>query len=202
MKSKLLMGGALLLTALTAGAATMAVQDKPKAGPGDDPMMAKWMEYATPGEAHKVLEPSVGKWTLKVKQYMQPGAPAVESDATSEVEWIMENRFVQEKVNGTFMGKPFKGMGVCGYDNLKKKYVSTWIDNMGTGIMASEGTWDAASKTLSTVGECPDPMTGKFLKGHSTQKWTDKDHWTMQAYHPGPDGKDALMMEISATRAK
>ncbi len=33
------------------------------------------------------------------------------------------------------MGMPFEGMGIDGYDNLAKQYVSTWVDNMGTGIM-------------------------------------------------------------------
>ena len=33
----------------------------------------------------------------------------------------------------------FKGTGIEGYDNGKKKFVGTWMDNMGTGIMMSEG---------------------------------------------------------------
>jgi hypothetical protein len=206
MKSKILMGGAVLLATLTASAATLAVQDKPKpisASAGDDPMMAKWMEYATPGEAHKALEPNIGKWTLKVKHAMQPGDPLGEaSDATSEVVWIMDGRYTQEEVTGSFMDQPFKGMGLMGYDNFKKKYVSTWCDNMGTGIMTAEGTYDAASKTFTYTGECPDMMTGKLTKSRSTQKWTDKDHWTMQAFKAGPDGKEALIMEIVGTRAK
>jgi hypothetical protein len=205
MQSKmLLMGSALLLAVVTAGAATLAVQDKPReaSAAADDPMMKKWQEYATPGAAHKALEPHVGNWNLKMKCSSKPGEAPMESDATSKVEWIMDGRFIQEKVSGTFMDAPFTGQGTCGYDNIKKKYVSSWLDNMGTGIMVNEGTYDAASKTFTYTGECPDPMTGKFVKSRMTQKWTDNDHWTMQAFHPGPDGKEFMAMELTATRAK
>lgn len=201
MNSKMLISSSLLLAALTAGSATLAVQDKPKSA-GDDPMMAKWMEYATPGEAHKALESNVGKWNVKVKHYMKPGEPAVESDATSEVVWIMDNHFIQEKVSGKMMDMPYTGLGTWGYDNMKKKYVSTWVDNMNTAILNAEGTYDAASKTFTFTGECPDPMTGKYGKSRSVQKFTDNDHWTMQGFHTGPDGKEALGMELVATRAK
>ena len=44
---------------------------------------------------------------------------------------------------------PFEGMGIVGYDNLLKKFVSVWIDNMGTGLMPGTGTYDAATKTYT-----------------------------------------------------
>ena len=36
--------------------------------------------------------------------------------------------------DGKMKDMQFKGMGVEGYDNVKKKFVASWIDNMGTGI--------------------------------------------------------------------
>jgi len=39
------------------------------------------------------------------------------------------------------MGMPFEGMGLDGYDNASKEYISIWIDNMGTGIMYMKGKW-------------------------------------------------------------
>jgi hypothetical protein len=34
---------------------------------------------------------------------------------------------------------PFEGISTLGYDNAKKTFFSTWIDNMGTGMMVMEG---------------------------------------------------------------
>ena len=45
------------------------------------------------------------------------------------------------------MGMPFQGMSTMAYDNGKKTFMSTWIDNMGTGILETEGTYDAGTKT-------------------------------------------------------
>src|SRR5205085_11243302 len=69
MNSKLVLRSALTCAILAAGAAALSMQEKKAApaggGQAADPMMAKWMEFASPGAAHKVLDPKVGKWTLK-----------------------------------------------------------------------------------------------------------------------------------------
>jgi hypothetical protein len=179
-------------------------QDKkaaPAGSPTDDPMMAKMMELATPGAAHKLLDPKVGKWNLKVISQM-PGQPASESTATSEIKWIFDGRYMEETVQGKFGEMPFHGRGITGYDNLKKKYFSTWIDSFGTGIMVTEGTYDAGTKTFSFAGDMPDLMAGKYSKGRIVCKTVDNDHWTMQMFQTGPDGKEAMSMEIHYTRAK
>jgi hypothetical protein len=167
----------------------------------DPEMMKKFMEFSTPGDAHKVLDSKVGKWNLKVKLMMEPGKPT-ESDATADVKWVLGNRFLADETTGTFMGGPFNGHGHVGYDNIKKKYVATWMDTASTGVMVSEGTYDAATKTFNYTGESPDCMTGKYVKSRTTEKMVDKDHWVMSSYSAGPDGKEALGMEISYTRAK
>jgi hypothetical protein len=93
-------------------------------------------------------------------------------------------------------------MGTSGYDNLKKKYVFTWIDNNTTSILAGEGTWDAAKKTLTCKTSMPDPMSGKELPARMVETVVDADHWKMEMYATGPDGKEALAFRIEYKRAK
>jgi hypothetical protein len=90
-------------------------------------------------------------------------------------------------------------MGTDGYDNVKKKFVSTWIDNMGTGIIMMEGTYDPASKTLTYLGE-EQPVPGMKVPMRQTIKYTDKDHHVLEFFenHGGPEVK---IMEISYTRS-
>jgi len=170
--------------------------------PKDDPALAKMKEFATPGPAHKVLDGKVGKWNAQVKGWTQPGAQPTTDTGTAEIKWIMDGRYLEDTFKGTFMGAPFHGRGITGFDNLKKKYFATWIDTAGTGIMHSEGTFDSASKTFTYMGECPDCMAGKYVKSRTIDKLVDADHWTMQMYSPGPDGKEFMSMEIAYTRAK
>ena len=47
---------------------------------------------------------------------------------------LLDGRFLQQEFTGEMMGQPFSGVGINAYDNLRKRYVTTWIDTMGTGI--------------------------------------------------------------------
>jgi hypothetical protein len=94
----------------------------------------------------------------------------------------------------------FKGHGLEGYDNAKKKFVGTWIDNMGTGIMTSEGDYDPASKTFTFNGEF-EAMPGMKQKIREVLKMTDKDHTTMEWYEDR-GGQEMKTMQIDYTRAK
>lgn len=165
-------------------------------------MMEKWMAFMTPGDNHKLLASRVGTWDLAVKMWQVPGGEPTESMATSESTAIMDSRYVIDKVKGEFGGMPFEGMATTGYDNGLQKFVSTWVDNMGTGIMFSEGTYDASTKTFSYAATSTDPMTGKTMKTRSTERWTGADSFVMEMFGPGPDGKEFKMMEITYKRKK
>ena len=59
----------------------------------------------------------------------------------------MNGRFVQPEFTGEFMGKPFRGVSLTGYDNTKQKYNSVWIDDMHTSMFTSEGKAKTATKS-------------------------------------------------------
>jgi len=175
--------------------------------PNEADMMAMMMELAKPGENHKLLEGAVGNWTYTVKWWMSPDAPPSESTGTSTARAVMGGRYVitdhtgkmqMPGPDGKMMDMEFKGMAVEGYDNAKKKFVSSWIDNMGTGIMNSEGTYDADSKTLTYNAEY-EPMPGMKTKVRQLIKITDKDHHTFEFFEDR-GGKEVKTMEINYTR--
>lgn len=174
-----------------------------KGGMSQDQMMKAWQEFATPAQGHKKMERAVGTWNAKVKMWMAPGAPPEESEGTMESAWIMEGRYIEERFKGTAMGQPFEGQGVMGYDNAEKKYFSTWIDNMGTGIMFSKGSFDASGKTLTMTSTMTDPITKKLAKIKTVSTMPDDDHMHMEMW--GPDhatGKVYKSLEIEYTRKK
>lgn len=183
---------------------TLACASSRAAAPVDEEqMMARWTEFMTPGEAHRALDPKVGNWTMVVRMFNGPGMPPEESAGSSQVQWILDGRYLQDTTTGEFNGMPFRGSGLTGYDNLKKRYVSTWIDNFGTGILRAEGHYDAATHTFHYEGEGPDIVyANTYVPTRATERWIDADHWVMQSFGPDGSGDEYLAMEIQYTRVK
>src|SRR5579859_6512689 len=95
--------------------------------------MKTMMAAAAPGEPQKMLAKSAGTWTATVTMWMQPGTPPQVSTAQATNEMILGGRYLRSTNTGKFMGMPFEGLGLTGYDNVRKLYVNSWVDNMGTG---------------------------------------------------------------------
>ena len=165
--------------------------------PTQEEMMAAWQKSAAPGPEHKVLESYVGHWTAKVTMQMDPSQPAEVTEGTSDGELILGGRFAQVVHHGSAMGMPFEGRMTLGYDNLAKKYVGSWVDNMGTGIYRYEGTYDAASKELRMEAHFTDPMTGKPAHSKAITKFVDAGTMTYDEFIPGPDGKQVHGLSIT-----
>lgn len=190
---------AVALTMCLSVAAFAADEKKPAA---KDPAAEQqaWMEAMKLGEHHEHLKALAGNFDYTMKSWMDPAQPPMESTGKRTAELIMGGRYLVEKYTGNFMGMPFEGQGMVGYDNIQKQYVSTWIDNMSTGIFTSSGQC-AKGPVWTFTGEMPEP-SGKMMKTRTTMKVTDADHFVMEMFAPGADGKEFRMMEISLARTK
>jgi hypothetical protein len=163
--------------------------------------MQKWQEYMTPGDIHKLFAKDNGEWNEEITMWMAPNTDPVKSTATVVNTMLLGGRYQQSKHSGNMMGMPFEGIGTIGYDNAKKAIISTWIDNMGTGIMYMEGTYDQASKTINLSGTSVDPMTGNNMKVREVFKWIDDNTQQMEMYMT-QNGQEFKTMEIKLTRKK
>jgi hypothetical protein len=193
------------------GAATSSTAPGQMSKADMDKMMAQMMELAKPGENHKLLAELAGNWTYEVKMWMSPDPNAKPdvSKGTATRKAIFGGRYFKVDVSGKMQmpgpdGKPkdmqFEGTSLEGYDNVKKKFLATWADNMGTGIMLSEGTYDAATKTFTYTGEI-EMIPGMKQKIRETVKVVDKDHHLFEWYEDR-GGKEVRTMEIAYTRKK
>jgi hypothetical protein len=163
-------------------------------------MMEKMTKAAMPGPQHEMLKKLAGDWNATVTLQMDPAQPPTVEQSTSTVTVVMD-RYCQEVVSGQMMGQPFSGMGLTGYDNVIGKYVSTWVDNMGTGIMTSTGTADASGKVITWTSTMSDPITGKPTKERMVTTIKDDDHHTLEMYGTPPGQKKEMKtMTIEYTR--
>jgi hypothetical protein len=193
----------LFLLALCSTVVSAFAQDKakPAAAPAmGNAEMEAMMKAASPGEPQKKLARLAGDWTFTNTMWMAPGQPPVTSTGTMHGVLLMGGRYVEHTWKGDMMGMPFEGRGTDGYDNVGKQYVASWLDNMGTGIVHSSGTCDEGVKVCTYNAEMWDPMSGKKTTSRSVITWLDDNNFKNEMYGPGPDGKEAKMMEIAAKR--
>jgi len=163
--------------------------------------MKKWMDYMTPAKFHQMIAKWDGEWEEEITMWMAPGVPAEFMEASCENTMLLDGRYQESKHEGNFMGMPFKGISVTGFDNVRKVIVSTWIDNFGTGIMYMEGPWDEASRTMNLKGKMTDPLSGKMLEIRQVTKIVDDNTQVMEQFTT-QDGKEFKSMEIKLTRKK
>ena len=174
----------------------------PATPPDSAAMMKAWQDFATPGDMHKWMEKTNGTWEAEVSQWMDPAAPPTKTKATNVQSSVLGGRYVIGKFSSMMMGQPFEGMSTMGYDNAKKMFTSTWVDNMGTGIVHMSGTYDDASKMLNLKGHQTDPMTGKDSDMREEMKMIDDNTYTMAMFGTGMDGKEMKFMEGTFKRKK
>lgn len=199
--------GAVTVLAVVAAALPAQAQEPAKpaqAAPAGAPSaadMQEMMKLASPGEHHKRLGNFVGHWKTHTKAWMAPGAPPVESDGTLDAEWVMGGRYVVSHHKGSFMGMPFEGQSIDGYDNVSGKYVSSWIDNMGTGVLSTSGSCeDSDCKVVSTSGEALDPMTREKGSYKLVTTWLSPASFRLDINWTGANGQSAKVMEMTATK--
>jgi hypothetical protein len=178
--------------------------------PNQQEMMKQMMEMSKLNENHKLLSSLDGNWNYTIKFWMNPdpSAPPQESKGTATRKSIMDGRYSVMDVTGKMEmpgpdGKKkemtFKGHGIDGYDNVKKKFVGSWIDNMGTGIMFSEGDYDPATKTFTYTSEF-EAVPGMKQQIREVLKIADNNHMTFEWYE-NQGGQERKTMEINYTRA-
>ena len=174
-------------------------------------MMQQMMEMSKLNDNHKLLSSLDGDWDYSIKFWMNPdpNAKPQESKGTATRKSIMGGRYCTMDVSGKMQmpgedGKMkdvmFKGMGIEGYDNVKKKFVASWIDSMGTGIEFSEGTYDPATKSFTYTSEM-EVVPGMKTSVREVIKIADNNHMSLEWYE-NQGGQEKKTMEISYTKKK
>jgi hypothetical protein len=159
--------------------------------------------YMTPGASQAMLAKAAGEWVADITMWMEPGGQPMTAKGTATNKMILGGRYQQSTNKSEMMGMSFEGIGTTGYDNAKKVFVSSWVDNMGTGIMNMEGPLDEATKTITLKGKVICPANNKECDMRETIKLVDDNTQVMEMY--GPDmktGKEYKSMEIKFTRKK
>ncbi|MBC9796317.1 DUF1579 domain-containing protein [Sinomicrobium weinanense] len=202
MKTKILTP--VLAVLMVWGMQTVIVAQEKEATPVSEDqqaaMMEAWNAYKAPGEMHKMLAMDEGEWNAEITHWADPSAPPEKAKGTEVCKMVMGGRYLKTSFTSEIMGQPFKGLGYTGYDNAKKEFISTWIDDMGTGMMIARGPApEGDSNTMEMKGTMVDPMTGEDMKVREVLTRIDENTRMMEMYieHQGQEMKT---MEIKYSR--
>lgn len=166
-------------------------------------MGERMQKFMALNENHEMLKKLAGNWNTHGTFWMDPKEQPQTSDGKSVAAIVMNGRYLEQKFTGEFMGQPYEGRGIIGYDNMKKKFTSIWFDNMGTGIMTSQGTYDPTTQSITSEGTMSCPVT------EETERWykdvltiVNDNNFRYETYMKDKDGKEYKSMEITYARAE
>lgn len=166
---------------------------------GADPGMQAWLKLGEPGAQHAELMKNAGTWTVDSKTWAAPGDEPVASKGKAVFTALFDGRYLRQEFEGDFMGTPFRGVGVTGFNNATGKYEDTWIDSVSTGIMQSIGT-QTAPGVWAFSGACAGPQ-GTEMKMRSVLKSVSLDKLFVESYCDDGSG-ERKCWEATYTRAR
>lgn len=121
-----------------------------------------------PGPELDYLKKYVGAWDVTMK------FGGMESKGKMTYKFELGGMWLASSLESELFGMKYMGRGMDSYDANKKKYVSTWCDNMSGKVTVMEGNFDAAKKVLTLTGEGPG-SAGKPAKMKSTTTMPNDD---------------------------
>jgi len=169
-------------------------------GGGMDPQMMEammaWQAYLTPGAEQAWLATQAGTYITKASFRMDPNGPWTDSDGVVVRSMGMGGRFLVEDFTGTMMGMPFLGRGTTGWDNGRSLFVTTWYDNMSTGIATGTGEWNEDRTKINWRITQTDPMKKKSITSKAEWWWKPDGTLVFDSWMPLPSGEQYHAMRI------
>lgn len=151
------------------------------------------------GAEHAVFQKDVGTWDAQVE--VRPGAGV----APQSSKGVMVSRLICGSqwlvMDFKIESSDFEGHGLYGWDPAKKKYVGTWVDSMRTTLAQAEGTWDAATRTMTFWNELKLP-NGNLMRWREVTETRDADTQVFRSFMPTPDGKEFETLTVTYTRRR
>ncbi|PYK10252.1 MAG: hypothetical protein DME65_10460 [Verrucomicrobia bacterium] len=164
-------------------------------------------DASKPGANHQLLGELAGKWNYILKISRGPDKPPIETKGIVNRQPIMAGRYYLADFNvemlpgasGELERANFQGKEIEGYDNIKQRFVSVWIDNASTSVTVFEGTYDAPSRTFTYIAETA-PQPGKRTKVREQIRLIDGNHYTLEWFEEHA-GREIKTIEIAYSRA-
>ena len=182
---------------LAAAAAVLAQQDSTRKPTRHD---SSKPEHAGPVAEHKNLDPFVGTWQVTGQCFEKSESAPESVSGTLTAEWVLDNRFVRSQLTGRNGTDRIEGIGFCGYDPAKGKYVSSWHNNQCNSIITDDGAYEQGGKEFTYTSEMIGP-DGQTMKCRRIVKIVSNDEHTMTVFATEGGKPERKMSEMTFRRS-
>jgi hypothetical protein len=189
-----------LLATLVIGCAQKVTKAPAPVALTPEQMQQNMMQAGAVRPEHALLKKMVGEWKAETKLWMDPTKEPEVSKGTATGKLIYGGRYLVQNYKGKFMNQPFEGTMTMGFDNMKERYFTTWIDSMITSVMQSEGS-QSSDSTITLASSMTCPMTNELMNGEEVVTFIDNKNYRFESYQ-NKDGQKVKMMEINYKRVK
>lgn len=177
-------------------------QSPRKAPSKEQETMAQLLDYSRPGPHHAILANLVGTWAFQDKNL-----PFVKGTLVRTA--IFEGRFFQVEITGGQLPIPiadgktkqanYQGLEIEGYDNVRKSYVTTAINNhIGSDETQQMGQYDAQTNVFTYEWE-RELLPGSKQKNRKVLHIIDSNQYS-EAYYEDQNGRPKKTRELIYTR--
>jgi len=170
-------------------------------------------ELTKTNENHQLLAPITGTWSFAGKHTFAGNNRAITFTGSMTRTALWDGRYFTSEVTGQDIPMPWSNgkpitlheMMTEGYDNVKGKFVSSYINNESeTGIILLEGAYDADKKIITYDGETVSAPkqnlpAGAMRKFRVLLKFIDNNHYMLE-WHESAGGKELFDTVLKFTR--
>ncbi|WP_461074108.1 DUF1579 family protein [Spirosoma horti] len=192
----------VLLFSLLGMANWVSGQSPSKAPSKEQETMAQLLDYSRPGPSHAILANMVGTWAFQDKNL-----PFVKGTLVRTA--IFDGRFFQVEITGGQLPVPiadgktklanYQGLEIEGYDNVKKRYVTTAINNhIGSDAAQQIGQYDAQTKVFTYEWE-REVLPGVKQNNRKVVHLIDPNQYR-EEYYEGQNGSSKKTRELIYTK--
>lgn len=152
-----------------------------------------------PSKQHfDLISSFVGEWTTSTTAFNGETNEPTTSTGQARFFPAMNGRFICGDLEGTLFGKPFKGMGLWGFNTNQNRFESTWVDTQNTGISTFNGE-KTAENTFTWTGTVINPATGNAEQGKGVTTFNGENSFTY-AFFVTINGKETKAYETTYNR--
>jgi len=152
---------------------------------------------------HEMLYKLAGHWSVQVRMHDAAGGEPTDVRGAARNTMILDGRALQSEFKGDFMGQPFVGLGLDGYDMDKEQHFSIWMDSTNTGVTHDSGECNHDGQDVVTYrGEGKDPATGKTLKTRSILTLRSSSRYLYEQWQTPEGGEEVLAMQVIYSKNK
>ena len=171
----------------------------PPSNPPSTPTDPVALDLTQPGPEHSQLMKWIGTWDVAFTQWTAADEPEKQAKGTSIFTSAYSGRYIREEYASDFAGKPFMGTGTTGYDRAAKHFVTTWHDNMGTGIAHLAGSATREGQEITYHGTMMCAQTQREVHLRHVVSWESSDRFTISMFNRS-EGKERKVMELVYSR--